>query len=288
MSSDHPPIRPPSEADSILLRLSTGCSHNKCSFCPAYKSIPFTLRSEQAIENSLKHSCHLKHKTNLFLCDGDALVAPQTLLLTTFEKIKRITPWVKRVGTYANAKAIATKSDKELKALREAGLKIVHLGLESGDDCTLNRVMKWGTSSQIIEQAKRLKNADIKLFVTVLLGLGGTERSLEHARRTGEALTSMDPNYIGALTLIPCDNTQLMSKIEQKTFSLPGPEQMLLELKVMLENTQLSRGIFYANHASNYLPLRVRMPREKENALKLLDQAIHNNIPLKPEWMRAL
>ncbi|MFP4014356.1 MAG: radical SAM protein [Chitinispirillaceae bacterium] len=289
MNYPGPVIRPPSEADSILLQITNGCSHNRCTFCPAYKNIPFRIRDPEEIEKDLESiasSSQLKRK--LFLCDGDALIVPQKRLVEIITKIRGKLPCVTRIGTYANAKSIRMKSDPELEELYSLGLKIIHLGLESGDDQVLESVQKWGDSQTIVEEAQRARKAGIKLFVTVLLGLGGKERSSEHARNTGLALSRIDPEYTGALTLIPCEGTLMHDQMTRGEFSLPSPAELLCELRLMLQSTDLTGGLFYANHASNYLPLRVRLPREKQSALATIDAALHNRIPITPEWMRGL
>ncbi|MFP4165407.1 MAG: radical SAM protein [Chitinispirillaceae bacterium] len=289
MNFSNPVIRPPSEARSILLQITHGCSHNRCTFCPAYKQIPFSIRDTESITRELHFiAAHQRENRKLFLCDGDALILPQDRLLDILEKIRSILPDVTRVGTYANAKSIAGKTDPELKELNELGLKIVHMGLESGDDRVLKRVGKWGDCKEIITQGQRVRNAGIKLFVTVLLGLGGKKRSSAHAENTGKALSQISPEYTGALTLIPCEGTFLHDEILAGDFTLPSPGELLAELRLLLCTTHISRGLFYANHASNYLPLRIRLPGDKESALATIDAALKKRITITPEWMRGL
>ena len=162
------------------------------------------------------------------------------------------------------------------------------MGLESGDDQTLLAMHKWGDSATIVSQATRVRRAGINLFVTVILGLAGKERSLIHARRTGEALTAMQPDKVGALSLMVVPGTPLDVAIREGRFTLPNSREVLLELRTMLAHTAMDRGYFYANHASNYLPLRVKMPRDKEAAIAEIDRALAGARPLRPEWMRGL
>ena len=140
----------------------------------------------------------------------------------------------------------------------------------------------------MIEAGRRIRAAGIKLSVTVLLGIAGRERSLTHARATGAVLSAMDPNYVGALTLMILPNTQLGDKVKRGEFELMEPMELLAELGEMLRHTHLSQGLFLANHASNYLPLKVRMPAGKDEALALIDEAVGGRVRLKPEWLRAL
>jgi radical SAM superfamily enzyme YgiQ (UPF0313 family) len=282
-------IRPPGEADSILLQVTTGCSHNRCTFCGAYKDKRFTIKSDERIDQDLDFAgLHCRRQRRLFLVDGDALIIPQERLLRILDRVREKLPWVIRIGSYASAKAIAKKTDKELNALRERGLAMLYMGLESGDDEVLRRVRKWGDSAVLIEQARRARSAGLKLNVTALLGLGGTERSEVHARETGRVLSAMDPEQVAVLTLMLIPGTPLHTESEQGGFRLPDAQGMLRELRLILQSTTLSRGLFLSNHASNYLPLKVRMPREKQAALELIGQAIRGGVRLKPESSRRL
>jgi len=282
-------IRPPSEADSIILQVTLGCSHNKCTFCGAYKDKRFTIKSDTIIDEDISFAAkHFKHKRRLFLCDGDALVIPQPRLYSLLMKIQKQLPWLTRVGIYANAKSLKRKSFKDIQELKNFGLGIIYMGLESGDDETLKAVGKKTLSSEMIEQGKKVRKAGIKLSITVLLGLAGPERSHIHAKETGRVLSAIDPEFIGALTLMLIPGTPLFDEYQKGSFTLLEPEQMLMELRTMIAHTNLSKGLFLSNHASNFLPLKVRLPRDQQAAIRMIDQALKGNIPLKPEWMRGL
>ncbi|MEW5733788.1 MAG: radical SAM protein [Thermodesulfobacteriota bacterium] len=282
-------IRPPSEANSILLQVTTGCSHNKCTFCAAYKDKRFSIKPDAIIDQDIEFaSQYCRRQDRLFLCDGDALIIPQKRLLKILAQVREKLPWITRVGTYANAKSLSMKTDEELRELRAHGLAIAYMGLESGDDQTLAAVRKKGTAAEIVEQGKRCRQAGIILSVTVLLGLAGRERSREHAVATGRALTAMDPEYVGALALMVVPGTPLSDQMERGEFTMITPVEMLAELYAMIENTNLTDGFFAANHASNYLPVRARLPQDKEKTLRLIAQALDGKVALKPEWMRAL
>jgi radical SAM superfamily enzyme YgiQ (UPF0313 family) len=282
-------IRPPGEADSILLQVTTGCSHNRCTFCGAYKDKRFSIKSEERIDADLRYAgVHFRERRRLFLVDGDALIIPQARLLRILDTIRERLPGVTRIGSYAGAKAVSMKTDRELSELRERGLGMLYMGLESGDDETLGRVRKWGDSAGIVAQAGRAKRAGMRLNITVLLGLGGTERSEIHARETGRALSAIDPGQAAALTLMLIPGTPLHAEWEQGRFHLPDAAGMLRELRLMLQSTTLSKGLFLSNHASNYLPLKVRLPREKHTALELIDRALDGGVSLRPESFRRL
>ncbi|MBU2515452.1 radical SAM protein [bacterium] len=282
-------IRPPSEANSILLQVTVGCSHNKCTFCGAYKGERFKIKKDEIIMEDIAFAAkYCKQQRRVFLCDGDAMIISQKRLPNIFKEIKKQLPWVNRVGLYANAKSLKRKSLGELKELKALGLGIIYMGLESGDDITLEKVNKKGNSNDMIEQGLKVKAAGIKLSITVLLGLGGKERSFTHARETGRVLSAIDPEYVGALSLMLIPNTSLYDDWQAGRFELIDSKKMLEELGAMIAHTDLSQGQFFANHASNYLPIKARLPRDKEATIKLIEEAIAGKIPLKPEIYRAL
>ena len=282
-------IRPPSEADSILLQVTLGCSHNKCTFCAAYKQKRFTIKKREVWLQDLELASEIcRRQRRVFICDGDAMILPQRILVQVLEDVREHLPWVTRVGTYANAKSLRLKSGEELDELCSLGLRTVFMGLESGDDAVLESVRKGETAASILEQAERARAAGMKRNVTVILGLGGEERSMEHARATGEALSAMQPEYAAALTLMLVPGTPLHDEAEAGRFTLPDAHGMLAELREMLLHTHMSRGQFFSNHASNYVPLALRMPRDKDGALELLDRALAGGVRLKEERFRRL
>jgi len=282
-------IRPPSEAYSILLQATVGCSHNKCTFCGTYKDKRFRIKDDDVILNDILFaSQHMRNQDRFFIMDGDALIIPFPRLMWILEMIREHLPWVKRVGAYANTKGIKMKSEQELLKLKEMGLGILYMGVESGDDQTLEAVRKGADSQRMLAMGKKVMEAGIKLSVTVLLGIAGRERSLVHAQATGELLTAMDPDYVGALTLMIIPGTPLADEMAAGRFELPDNLGLLTELREMIASTDLSRGLFFSNHASNYLPIKVRYPRGKQQALDQIDMALQGKVGLRPEWMRAL
>ena len=282
-------FRPPSEAYSILLQITTGCSHNKCTFCGMYKGTRFSIKDDAVIMADIDFAAqHCRRQERLFLCDGDALILPQARLLKILAAIHLKLPWVTRIGTYANTRSISMKSPEQLRELHENGLAIAYMGLESGDDVTLKNINKGADSERMIAMGRKLRAAGIKLSITVLLGIGGRERSLVHARETGRVLTAIDPEYVGALSLMPTPNTPLLAAVDRGEFILPNSTEMLEELAVMIAETGLSNGYFHANHASNYLPIKARLPGDKEATLQLIAEALQGKVSLKPEYLRGL
>lgn len=282
-------IRPPSEADSILLQVTVGCSHNKCAFCGTYKGTRFRIKDESVVNEDIAYAAeNFSFLRRVFLTDGDALILPQRQLKSLLSRIREEMPWVQRVGVYGNAKSILRKTAGELEELRELGLGIIYMGLESGEASVLRDMRKGVTPERQVEAGIMVRNAGIKLSVTALLGIAGRGDSIMHAQATGEALTAIDPNYVGVLTLMVLPNTPLAARVKDGSFLVPPPSELLRELREMLFHTDMSRGLFFSNHASNYLPLRVRMPAGKTKALAMIDGALAGDIPLKPEWMRGL
>ena len=282
-------IRPPSEANSILLQVTVGCSRNKCTFCGTYQGERFRIKSDEIIQEDIDFAeKYCRRQRRLFLCDGDALIIPQKRLVSILSVIKQRLPWVTRVGAYANAKSLKLKTDQELETLRSLGLGILYMGLESGDDATLKAIQKGALSEEMILMGQKARHAGFKLSVTVLLGIAGRERSQIHAQETGRVLTAIDPEYVGALSLMLIPGTPLYDDHKAGRFVLIDPDETLQELRTMIASTHITRGLFHANHASNYLPIRARMPAEKEATLSLIDQALAGKVALKPEYLRAL
>ena len=282
-------IRPPSEANSILLQVTVGCSRNKCTFCGTYAGERFKIKPDSIIMEDIAFAArHCKRQRRVFLCDGDALIIPQKRLLNILKEIEKQLPWVTRVGLYANAKALKMKTDEELKELKAHGVGIVYMGLETGDDVTLKKINKGATAAQMIAMGRKAKKAGFKLSVTVLLGIAGPQRSQIHANETGKVISEMDPDYVGALSLMLIPETPLHQDYVSGEFHLIDPPEMLAELRTMIAATDLTRGLFHANHASNYLPIKARFPKDKQRTLQLIDEALKGKVPLKPEYLRAL
>jgi radical SAM superfamily enzyme YgiQ (UPF0313 family) len=282
-------IRPPSEAHSIILQITVGCSHNKCTFCGAYKDVRFRIKSKREIERDIAFaSVHCKRHQKVFLADGDALILPQNKLESLFITIKQRLPRVRRISLYANGRAIRSKTDRDLGRLKQLGLDRVYLGIETGDDAILSAICKAETFASLATAGKRVVKAGIFLSTTVLLGIAGTKGSISHARQTAKLLNTIEPNQIAALTLMPLANTQLGQEISRGIADLPGPQTILKELRELVLHVDCDRVQFMANHASNYLPISGRLQRDKEAILSRIDNAIARGIELKPNRMRTL
>jgi radical SAM superfamily enzyme YgiQ (UPF0313 family) len=282
-------IRPPSEAYSIILQVTTGCSHNSCTFCGAYRDKPFQIKPWEQIEADLDFAAAwCGRHTTLFLADGDALALPHALLTTLLLHIRGKLPWIRRVSSYATCQNIMAKSDEQLRYYKILGLSRLYMGLESGHDPTLTAIAKGVDSEAMITAGQRVRAASIFLSVTCLLGIAGVTLSQEHARATAEVLSRMQPHQIAVLTLMPLENTPLYRQIRAGRFVLPNTVQLFEELRRLLADLAPFRTQFHANHASNYFALSGRLPKDKDAMLATIDQALAGLVPLKPEPCRGL
>jgi radical SAM superfamily enzyme YgiQ (UPF0313 family) len=282
-------FRPPSEADSLILQATVGCSYNRCTFCGAYQGKRFRIKSFEEIKEDVDEVSPHKIR-RVFLADGDALRISQKGLLQILSYLKARLKGLERVGVYANAKDVLRKDVEELKALKDLGLGILYLGLESGDPEVLERIKKNATVDQLIRAGKRVKESGILLSVTVILGIGGVEGSRAHAMETGKVLSEMDPDYVGALSLMVVSGTPIAEEIETGKLVIPTPFGLIQELETMITHCQFTHCFFASNHASNYLPLRIQMPEQREEALQRIREVLRRKDPdlLRPEYMRAL
>jgi radical SAM superfamily enzyme YgiQ (UPF0313 family) len=282
-------IRPPSEAHSIILQVTVGCSHNKCTFCGAYKGVRFRIKDPATINEDISFAAkYCKQQKRVFIGDGDALIIPTDRLAEIFSNIRVNLPWIKRISLYGNAKSILRKNNEELMRLKNLGLDRVYMGLESGHDPTLRNIRKGVSTEQMIEAAGIIRNAGLFLSVTVLLGIAGTIDSEIHAFETGRVLTEMNPNQIAALTLILLENTPLYQDSLSGSFQLPDQKMLLAELRTMVKSINLDRVQFQANHASNYLPISGRLLKDKNIILQTIEDALAGRKHLKAEYQRAL
>jgi radical SAM superfamily enzyme YgiQ (UPF0313 family) len=283
-------IRPPSEAYSLLLQVTVGCSHNRCAFCGAYRQKKFNIKPLERIEKDLREAATCGYIEKLFLCDGDAIIIPQVRLEEIFFLVKRYLPTLQRIGSYANTKSVLRKSVADLKKLKDLGLKIIYLGVETGNAELLKKIDKGATREQMAEAARRIKEAGIELSATVLLGIGGIEKSIAHAMDTASLLTDMDPDYVGALTVMLVPQTPLYDDYMAGRFVLPDKMGFIRELYLMIAHANFTDCYFTSNHASNYLPIKARLPVQKENILEMIGSVIEENdlSRMRPEYLRGL
>jgi len=283
-------IRPPSEADSLILQVSLGCSHNKCTFCPTYKGRRFRIKDLAQIKEEIDEMRGYGPFPRVFLADGDALIIPQPKLLAIFDYLNEKISGLRRVGIYGNAKSILRKSVEELKELRDRKLGIVYLGVETGDPALLEKIRKGATYDQLVEAGRRVKEAGIRLSVTVLLGLAGAGDGQKHALATAKILSAIDPDFASALTLMVVPGTPLHEDMQAGRFQVPSLFELLEELGTIVARSNFSRCYFTSNHASNYLPIKARMPKDKEAVVSLIRRVVaaKDKSLLRPEFLRGL
>jgi len=303
-------IRPPSEWKSYFLPLTSGCSNNTCTFCGYYGS-KLQIRDIADIKSEIDALALFTRRglqlsdvakviyavaegwdgKRVFLQDGDALVYPFPKLREVLQYLNEKIPSVERIGTYATPQDILRRSSDELKELRRLKMGIFYTGLETGDDELLQKIGK-GVSSdeEVVEAGKKVKEAGISFSVTVILGLGGIEGSKKHVFATAKILTEIDPDYVGALTLTLVPGTPLYEQWERNEFHPLSPFQSLEELKLIIENSNFTDCFFSSMHASNYLSVRGRLPRDKEKMLSELEKVLAARNPslLRPEFLRGL
>lgn len=282
--------RPPSEADSFILQATIGCSWNACTYCAMYRDKSFRVRElKETLEDvRLARESYGEGVEKVFVADGDALA----MGLDEWEPILRACresfPRLRRVSSYATARNLLEKTANELARLRELGLQLLYVGPESGDDTTLKRIAKGADFADHVAAAGKAHTAGMKLSSIFLLGAGGTERSVEHAEGSARLATEMDPRFVSLLTLTVIPETP-MAKLESAgRFRLPDRETLLRELRTFIAAAAPTNAIFRTNHASNYLPLSGRLPRDRARLLERLDAALGGKIPLRPEWSRGL
>lgn len=291
MHLEQPVFRPPSEAFSLILQLTLGCKHNTCTFCGSYRGKKYRSKTWEEFKKDIDEcATQFRGIEKVFLADGDALAADTPLILKSSHHLYQKFPGLERISMYAGAKDILEKSMDDLREIRNNGVKILYMGLESGSDNILKAVSKGVTSKEMIQAGQKALQAGFELSVTIINGLGGTEQWEEHAVDTGKVLSSIDPTYLGALTLMLVPNTPLYRQMKQGKFTVPDSLGILKEMKLLLENMHLSNCMFRANHASNYLPLRGTLDKDKNALVSVLEKAITNPdaVSLRPEYRRGL
>lgn len=278
-------FRPPSEGKSFILRITIGCSHNACTFCSMYKDVKFRIRPLDEVQTLIIQGArYYPGWRRVFLADGNALALPTEHLLAVMAMLRAAFPKLARITCYGGPRDILRKTPADLAALRAAGLQIVYLGIESGDDEVLTYVNKGATAADMIAAGQRILQAGIKLSTMVILGLGGQERSRQHAIHTGEVISAISPTMCSALSLMLHEGSELRAAAERREFTPLSPFGLVSELKLMLEHTSVnSPCIFRSNHVSNFLPLAGTLPQDKQQLLadteEVMEHLRHKKTP---------
>lgn len=282
--------RPPSEAYSLLVQVTIGCSHNKCTFCNMYKAKQFKVRKpEEVLEDLAWAREHYSRVQRIFLCDGDALCLANHKLIRILDYIKENFPECERVTTYGRATAALAKTDEELRELKEHGLSMVYIGAESGSQKVLEMVQKGETREELIEGTKKLEAAGIKTSVTFISGLAGPELWEEHAVETGKMITEMNASYVSLLTLMLQPPAPMLDDYQAGRFKTLTAEEVLAETCLMLKHAHPTKScVFRSNHASNYVSLRGNIPEDNESMIASLKRCMEDRGLLKDERFRML
>ena len=283
-------FRPPSEAYSLLVQVTIGCTHNKCTFCSMYKDKKFRVRDLDEVIQDLKWAKeHYRRVERIFLCDGDALALSNNRLMPILEFISDNFPECERVTVYGRAKDALKKTDEEMRQLYEAGIKMVYLGAESGSEKVLKAINKGETRQELIDGVKKIDASGMKASVTFISGLAGKDGWEDHAIQTGTMISEMQPSYVGLLTLMVEPGVPMADDIQSGKLRLLSAEEIMAETLLMLQNTNVQKDcVFRSNHASNYVSLRGTLPADREKMMALLRKAMNNHDMFKDERFRAL
>lgn len=289
-----PVFRPPSEAKSLILPVTNGCSWNKCTFCEMYTQPQkkFRARKDEDIREDIAKAAQAfgSQVSRVFLADGDAMVLPTRRLVAILGELKAAFPGLRRVSSYCLPRNVAKKSVEELTALREAGLEIVYVGMESGDDEVLRRVNKGETYESTRSALTKLHLAGLTSSVMVLNGLGGESLSERHAINTARLCNETQPHYLSTLVVSFPQGEQRFREGFGADFEPLSQQGLFREIRQFLDHLELEKTIFRSDHASNYLVLKGTLGRDKSRLMGEVDFAIANPgaAPLRPEWMRGL
>jgi len=288
---NQPQYRPPAEAESLILQVDVGCPHNRCAFCGMYKGLRYERRSLADVRKLIvREAAHDRGARRVFLADGDVMRRPYEELLAILTDLAAAFPDLARVNLYATGSAIASKSDAQLRQLREHRLHTLYLGLESGDEEILRRMQKGETAATMVEATVRAQAAGLRVSVMILLGLGGREQSASHAAATAAALNRMQPCLLSALRVVPVPGTELGAAVHDGSFTPVSEEGAIRELRDLVAGLELTHTVFRANHTSNVVPLEARLPRDKARLLAELDAvlatgALDREGPGRVPWM---
>ena len=281
--------RPPSEANSLIVQVTIGCSHNQCSFCSMYKNKKFRIKETASIIKELKAYRKMYGSVKrIFLADGDAFILTMDAWLEILKAIKTIFPECQRVSSYATPKDVLAKSVEDMKDLKAHGLTMLYMGIESGSDDILSDINKGVTSKEIIEAGQRVVQAKIKLSVTLISGLGGKEKWQEHALASSKVISDINPDFVGLLTLMVEDDTLMYDKIKASEMNLLSPEEVLEETYVFIKNLKVSNCLFRSNHASNYVALAGTLNQDQDQLLDEIKNYLKDEFDFKDEKYRSL
>jgi len=283
--------RPPSEADSLILQATIGCSYNECTFCAMYRAKRFRVRKLDELRAEIawarQHGLDVR---KVFLADGDALVAKASYLEALLDELNAAFPDLRRISVYASPQSLQVRTVEEMRRLREKGLSLYYLGIESGHDAVLERLAKGVDADEMVRVASKAHEAGVKLSTMILLGAGGRDLSRAHARESASVVSAIGPRFVSTLVMTPVPNTPLWEEAERGEVDELSPVELAAELREFVAGLDLEGSVFRSNHASNTLTLAGSLPKDKERLVAILDAVLADpeRAPFVPNWMRAL
>lgn len=284
-------FRPPSEASSLILQATIGCSFNECAFCGMYRDKRFRVRPFEELQREIEWAAaNVPDVRKVFLADGDALVAKSSFLLRVLEALHEAFPALRRVSVYASPQSLQVRSVEEMAALREAGLTLYYLGIESGHDDVLTKLVKGVDSAEMVRVACKANDAGVKLSTMILLGAGGRALSQEHARASAAVVNAIQPRFVSTLVMTPVEDTPLWESAQRGEVDELTPVELAGELRTFVAGLELEGSVFRSNHASNYLALAGNLPKEKARLVETLDEILRTpeRFAFRPDWQRGL
>jgi radical SAM superfamily enzyme YgiQ (UPF0313 family) len=283
--------RPPSEADSLILQATIGCSYNRCTFCAMYRDKRFRVRPIEELAREIEWAARqLGPVRKVFLADGDALIAKSAFLEDVLARLRAAFPDLQRVSCYASPQSLQVRKVEEMQRLRAAGLSLYYLGIESGHDDVLARLEKGVDSAEMVRVAGKAHEAGVKLSTMILLGAGNRAGSDAHARASAAVVNAIQPRFVSTLVMTPVEDTPLFAEAERGLVDDLTPLELARELRTFVAGLELEGTVFRSNHASNYLALAGNLPRDKARILAALDHVLAHpaDAPFAPEWRRGL
>jgi len=268
--------RPPSEAGSLLIQATIGCPHNKCTFCSMYKESRFRIRPVQEIKEDLlaARDYYGEYIESIFFPDGNTIIMKTDQLLEILNYAHELFPELQRITVYGSARFVNKKSQEDLIRLNKAGLSRIHMGMESGDDTTLQNIKKGTNSDEIIAAGLKLKNAGIQTSEYYLVGIAGKARWKEHAENSARVLSAFSPDFIRLRTFAPEPGTPILEEIQSGTFQYLSPHEALQEIRVLIENLQCDNSMVLSDHITNYWNINGLIPRDRGKMLAEIDRAL--------------
>lgn len=284
--------RPPSEADSLILQATIGCSYNECTFCGMYRDKRFRVRKLDELQAEIAWAREEigDSSVKVFLADGDALMAKSSYLGGVLDALHDAFPKLRRVSCYASPQSLQVRSVEEMAELREKGLGLYYLGIESGHDTVLERLVKGVDAAEMIRVAQKAHAAGVRLSTMVLLGAGGRALSGEHALASARVCNAISPRFISTLVMTPVEDTPLYDQDQRGELDHLDPIELAHELRAFLAALDVKTSIFRSNHASNYLSVAGTLPKDKERMVAALDEVLARPeaAAFKPDWLRGL